>query len=258
MQTKKLKRHLQIGAAAGLLLTAAIAHAHFPWVAVPDYSLAPNKTSPVLVVNGHSFPLDVILEDERIGSLELVSPSGTRSPLEKSGATYTTPELKESGTYILAGTRKSSFWTRTKSGGKPQSKEGLSDVIKCAYSSKTMKSVVNVGSGDGTALGTKFGHPLEIIPLTNPGSLKLNDSLEVQVLLHGKPYNGMIYATYSGFSTEEEVYAYTASTNEEGKASIRILSASPWVVKASVEQPYSDPKICDVESYTASLTFGIQ
>jgi hypothetical protein len=29
-------------------------------------------------------------------------------------------------------------------------------------------------------------------------------------------------------------------------------------VKANVEQPYTDPKVCDVESYTSTLTFGIQ
>ena len=31
-----------------------------------------------------------------------------------------------------------------------------------------------------------------------------------------------------------------------------------WLVKANVEQPYMDPKVCDVESYTSTLTFGIQ
>lgn len=257
MQTNVLKRNLQIGISTGLLLTAASAHAHFPWVAVPDYSLATNKTSPVHIMTGHSFPLDSILEEDRLGSLELVHPDGSRSGLEKSGAMYMTPELKGGGAYVLLATQKSSFYTRTKSGGKRQSKEGLSDVIKCSYSARTMKAVLNVGAGDGM-LSSTFDQPLEIIPLTNPVRLRVNDYLDVQVLLHWKPYNGMVYATYSGFSPEEHTYAYAVTTNDEGKASIRILATGAWLVRANVEQPYPDTRICDVESYNATLTFGIQ
>lgn len=257
MQKKNLKHFVRTATTAGLLFSAAAAYAHFPWVSVPDYSLKQDKTSPVYVISGHSFPVDVPIEADRLGSLELVNPDGSRSGLEQKGAIYMTPELKAAGTYVLLATQKNSFYTRTKDGGKRQSKEGLSDVIKCSYSAKTMKAVLNVGAGDG-ALSNRFDHPLEIIPLNNPAKLSVNDYLDVQVLLHGKPYDGMLFATYAGFSNEENTYAYAVATNEEGKASIRILSTGSWLVKTNIEQPYKDPKVCDVESYTATLTFGIQ
>lgn len=257
MKKNSLKHLIQTGVAGGLLLTAASAYAHFPWISVPDYSLKQGKSSPVYVISGHSFPVDVPMEADRLDSLELVGPDGSRVKVEQKGAIYATPALKSSGTYLLVGAQKSGFFTRTKEGGKRQSKEGLRDVIKCAYSAKTMKAAFDTGAGDG-ALSNKFDQPLEIIPLTNPSGLKVNDFLDIQVLLHGKPYDGMVFATYSGFSSEENTYAYAVATDEEGKASIRILSTGGWLVKANIEQPYADPKVCDVESYTATLTFGIQ
>ncbi|MCC6302787.1 MAG: DUF4198 domain-containing protein [Gammaproteobacteria bacterium] len=257
MKKNSLKHLMQTGIAGGLLLTAASAYAHFPWISVPDYSLKQGKSSPVYVISGHSFPVDVPMAADRLDSLELVGPDGNRAKVEQKGTIYATPELKTSGTYLLVGTQKNAFFTRTKDGGKRQSKEGLKDVIKCAYSAKTMKAILSTGAGDGS-LSNTFGHPLEIIPLNNPATLKVNDSLDVQVLLHGKPYDGMVFATYSGFSNEENTYAYAVATDEEGKASIRLLSTGSWLVKASVEQPYPDPKVCDVESYSSTLTFGVQ
>lgn len=257
MTTKALKHLLQAGCAAGLLFTAAASHAHFPWVMVPDYTPPQGKAATAYLGWGHSFPLSGFMAEDRVGSLELVKPDGTRATLVKKDVGYETPELSAAGAYTLLASQKGGFYTRTKSGNKRQSKEGLSDVIKCSYSSNTMKAVFNVGTGKG-GHSQEFGHPLEIIPLVNPADLKVNDRLEVQVLLHGKPYDGMLYATYSGFSNEESTFAYAVGTDDAGKASIRILAPGTWLVKASAEQPYPDPKVCDVESYTSAFTFGIQ
>ncbi|MGE0289611.1 MAG: DUF4198 domain-containing protein [Acetobacteraceae bacterium] len=257
MKTNRFKTLFQTGAAAGLLLGAATSHAHFPWVMATDYTPSPDKAATVYLGWGHSFPLAGFMAEDRVGTLELVSPDGSRSGLEKKDAGYATPELKTAGAYVLLAAQKGGFYTRTKSGNKRQSKEGLSDIIKCSFSSNTMKAVFNVGAGAGD-VSKRFEHPLEIIPLDNPGNLGVNDHFKVQVLLHGKPYDGMIYATYAGFSNEENTFAYAVGTDDDGTASIRILSTGTWLIKANAEQPYPDTKVCDVESYTSTFTFGIQ
>lgn len=257
MKLNRLKHALQAGATAGLLLGAGQSHAHFPWVMATDYTPSQGKSATVYLGWGHNFPLSGFMAEDRIGSLELINPDGSRSSLEKKDAAYVTPELTAKGAYMLLATQKGGFYTRTKSGNKRQSKEGLSDILKCSYSSNTMKAIFNVGAGAGD-ISKHVDHPLEIIPLNNPGNLKINDYLEVEVLLHGKPYDGMIYATYAGFSSEENTYAYAVGTDDEGKASIRILSTGTWLIKVNTEQPYPDTKVCDAESYTSTLTFGIQ
>jgi uncharacterized GH25 family protein len=257
MTSKTFKHFLQGGFTVGILCAAAAAQAHFPWVMVTDYTPEQDKAATAYLGWGHNFPIAGFMAEDRVGSLELISPDGSQSGLEKKDAGYVTPELKTAGAYMLLATQKSGFYTRTKNGNKRQSKEGLNDIIKCSYSSNTMKAVFNVGTGGGD-IGKKAGHPLEIIPLSNPAGLKVNDHLDVQVLLHGKPYDGMVYATYAGFSNEENTYAYAVGTDDNGKASIRILSTGTWLIKANTEQAYSDPKVCDVESYTSTFTFGIQ
>ncbi|RWX44704.1 hypothetical protein H206_03154 [Candidatus Electrothrix aarhusensis] len=39
---------------------------------------------------------------------------------------------------------------------------------------------------------------------------------------------------------------------------IRILQPGTWLIKAEYEEPYSDQKVCDVESFSATLTLVIQ
>ena len=161
------------------------------------------------------------------------------------------------GSYLIVAKRKTGFYTKTTQGGKRQSKEGLKNVIKCSRSQMCMKAIINVGDGQGK-VDSKVGHPLEIIPLANPAELKAGDYLPVQVLLHGKPYNDKIFATYMGFSTEKDVFAYTSKTDRQGKGRIRILQPGVWMIKVEHQQPYPDQDVCDVESFIATLTLEVK
>ena len=81
--------------------------------------------------------------------------------------------------------------------------------------------------------------------------------MPVQVLFKGKPFSGNLFATYAGFSTEKSTFAYATRTDKKGRAKIRILTPGVWMIKAGHEQAYPDDKICDVESYIATLTFEV-
>lgn len=250
------KRLLPAAIVAGLLI-ASPAQAHYPWLMASSFSPMQGKSVNVYLGLGHNYPLENFLPRDRIDKVELVSPDGKRAALNPDDTgEYVTPELKGDGAYVLLASQKGGFFTRTKSGNKRQSKEGLSDVVGCSYSSNNMKAVINVGRGDGV-LGKRFDQPLEIIPLSNPANLKVGDFMDVQVLMKGEPYDGMVFATYAGFSNDG-AYAYTVEPDSQGKASIRILNPGQWLIRANVKQPYSDSKVCDVESYTTTLTFGIR
>lgn len=165
--------------------------------------------------------------------------------------------ISKPGAYIVAAKRKAGFYTKTTEGGKRRSKKGLKNVIKCSHSHMCTKAVVNVGEKGGE-VDTRIGHPIEIIPLANPADLRVGDYLPVQVLLKGKPFKGEIYATYVGFSTEKNTFAYATSTNKKGKGKIKILHSGVWMIKADHEEPYPDQSECDVESFVTTLTFEVK
>lgn len=245
---------MQIAIIAGGL-AAATAHAHYPWLMASSFSPPEGRAATVYLAWGHHFPFEGFMAGDRAGSVEIVSPDGKKTALEPNGAAgYATPELQQ-GTYVVLASQKGGYFTRTKQGSKRQSKEGLSDVIACSYSSNNMKAILNVGQG--SVADRQFDQPLEIVPLSNPAELKAGDYMDVKITMRGEPYGGMVFATYAGFSTEG-AYAYTVEPDNQGKASIRILHPGQWLIRAKVEQPFKDPKVCDVESYTTTLTFAVR
>lgn len=252
------KRLLQMAVAGGVLFGAAGAHAHYPWLMASSFAPPEGRQATAYIAWGHAFPFESFMAADRIESVEIVSPDGKRTALSVNGTPgHETPEL-EGGTYVLLASQQGGFYTRTRQGSKRQSKEGLSGVIKCSFSSNNMKAVLNVGGkSGGDALGGSYDQALEIVPLKDPSTLGVGDYMDVRITLRGEPYGGMVYATYAGFSTEG-AYAYTVEPRDDGTASIRILHPGQWLVRAKVEQPYPDPSVCDVESYTTTLTFGIR
>ena len=253
---RKIQRNSLLSACAMGLLCSTAAHAHDPWFLLPSYNIAPGGSSPVYIGYGHVFPVDGFLEKKNVKSAEIVSPDGRKSPLKEEEIGYSVSALDEAGAYVLLASQQGGFYTRTKQGNKRQSKEGLKDVINCSYSMKSAKALVSVGDAGG-AFDRKYDHPLEIIPLTDPADLKVGDFMSVQILMHGEPYSSEVYATYGGFSPDG-AYAYTKTADNDGKASIKILSSGPWMIKVKAEEPYSDTKICDIQRYTSTLTFGVR
>ncbi len=149
------------------------------------------------------------------------------------------------------------FTPRLMKGVKDSQKKGLSNVIKCYYSTMYFKSIVNVGESKGI-VNKKIGQSLEIIPLKNPITLKSGDYLPIKVIFKNKPFKGVVYSTYMGFSTDKNVFAYTTSTDWSGKAYIKIIHPGVWMIKVANEEPYKDKDVCDVESYVATLTFEVK
>lgn len=241
----------------GLFCTQA--QAHYPWINMDNYSPNTGASAHITIGWGHGYPLGGFLKMADLESIAIVGPDGKKAPMTAVSELEFEPKngLSSPGAYLVAAKRKTGFYTKTTQGGKRQSKEGLNNVISCSRSHMSMKAIFTVGDGQGK-VDSKVGHPLEIIPLANPAELKAGDYLPVQVLLHGKPYNDRIFATYMGFSTEKDVFAYTSKTDRQGKGRIRILQPGIWLIKAEYKQPYPDQDVCDVESFIATLTLEVK
>lgn len=256
MSQHTVKSLLGAGLVCGMMMAASATQAHYPWLMASSYTPNEGRSATAYIGWGHNFPFEGFLAKDRIQGVEIILPDGKRQPLEAGdGNGYTTTSLK-AGTHVLLASQTGGYRTRTTEGAKREPKQGLSGIIECRFSTNSMKSILTVGNGDGP-YSTSFNQPLEIIPLSNPAELKIGDYMDVQVLVRDEPYEGMVFATYGDFSSEG-AYAYTVEADNEGKASIRILHTGNWLVRTTVRQPYPDPEVCDVESYTTTLTFSIR
>lgn len=240
-----------------LFFAPLTAHAHFPWITLTDFT--PQKGASLLMTIGwgHHYPLGGFLKENALKDIVLIGPGKNTPNIIYTSEVELQSEsgLSREGTYIVAAQRKAGFYTKTAQGGKPMSKKGLDNVIRCSFSHMCMKAVANVGKG--TQADAVVGHPLEIIPLKNPVDLRTGDYLPIRVLLNGKPYHGEVFATYAGFSTDKNTFAYATATDKKGQARIRILQQGIWMMKVAYEVPYPDPQECDVQSYIATLTLKV-
>jgi uncharacterized GH25 family protein len=80
----------------------------------------------------------------------------------------------------------------------------------------------------------------------------------VKVLFNGEPVAGAsVGAFFAGFTEDNEALAFSASTDQDGLVEIIPLRSGNWLAKVSKSDPYADEKVCDRESYSASLAFKI-
>ena len=148
--------------------------------------------------------------------------------------TVTPKDLSQS--VILVATKDGESWCVTNEGGKTGSRKELEasglKVISANKYDKYAKAILNT-SHDDKNYSRVLGHPLEIIPVTNPADAKVGEYFHVKILLNGQPYTGPVWATYDGFVTEyENTYAYYTEA-ENGEAHIKITAPGYWGIRAA-------------------------
>ena len=236
--------------------------AHDMWLEVRDYTPQTGEDITLTLAYDHYFPTRGFMDKENLEEIYILDQEGNKITIES----YTDVEfkgdkpLRKEGTYVIAAKKKGGFFTKTTEGYKRgQSKKGLKNVIKCTYSAKYSKAIVNVGKAGGKTFSKVLGHDLEIVPLADPGALVQGDYLPIKVLLKGQPLtSNHVFATYMGFSTEKNTFAYATKTNKEGIAKIKMLQSGVWLLTTSYTEHYPDPAECDQYKFSSTLTFEIR
>jgi uncharacterized GH25 family protein len=75
------------------------------------------------------------------------------------------------------------------------------------------------------------------VPLTNPAVVKPGDELTVRVLFKCQPLITNVYATYDGFSKEENTYTYYTEGHKDGTAKEKITQPGIWMVRVQHSAP---------------------
>ena len=232
------------GFSRGLALTVALgvsgtAHAH-EFIVKPDaMTIQPGAELQVSGLSSHIFLISQELEDAKDVKIGVYA-DGKRAdiavkPNEKTLAYDGTVIAPPNGTFIATGARLPQIWATTPDGLRQVTKKGAA--VSNPYKiEKFAKALVNVTPTDN-GFSSAIGDTLEIVPLTNPAMVKPGDELTVKVLFKGQPLPTNVYATYDGFSKEENTYAYYTEGHKDGTAKVKITQPGIWIVRVQHSMP---------------------
>ena len=246
-----------------VLALAAPALAHDFWAGVEKAGVGQPLVAKIGF--GHNFPAGEEITAERMERflpLTLLGSSGEikLNPGPEPRLAVSQSPLK-AGTYLVLAARREGFYTRGPEGYKAQPKNEVPGAESCSFSSSHGKAVVNLGGAAEAGLITRpVGRAMEIVPLVNPAGVKPGQRFPVKVLLRGEPLpEATLVAYFAGFAGEddEDYFAFSGKTDQEGQVSVIPLRSGQWLAKATFEKPYADPAVCDQERHSATLTFTI-
>ncbi|HEY4491002.1 MAG TPA: DUF4198 domain-containing protein, partial [Acidobacteriota bacterium] len=122
-----------------------------------------------------------------------------------------------------------------------------------------LKSFIQIGETQSDHYKEKFGFKIEIVPLTNPYSLKVASDFAVQVFFDGEPLrNHRIMGTYNSYSDIPEDYAQVTATDSNGVAVFRITHPGFWLVRTVELLPLQDHADAEWQSFWANCTFEVK
>jgi len=105
---------------------------------------------------------------------------------------------------------------------------------------------------------TALGYPAEIIPVTNPYSLKVGGALRFKTLVDGKPAANQ-YVLYGGRTPSGgRIEARNVRSGADGTAEIKVNSAGVWYIKFINMTPVKGDPEANYESKWATLTFEVR
>lgn len=256
--------------------TCLPAAGHSLWLNPGDYFPQVGTTVDIGIGWGHMYPANRIhqeVKDDRVQEISAVDPDGLTTVLTKVAPDLYKLSVEKAGAYLVTAKIKSGSFTMTAEGRKWGDKKSVADPIKCVNYHIEAKTVILAGGSDGN-LGYAAGQPLEVIPLNNMNNLKDGGKLDVKVLFQGKPLpNAPVKATYAGFENPdsaqhqsaqksgkkaEKHYPVETTTDDQGRASVKVTRAGYWLILLSHKPPYPDKETCDEYMYNQAFAFQVR
>ena len=234
--------------------------AHYASVMVDNYNPAPGAEVTINIGWGHKFPGDGEMRREAYDKtiLQLIDPQGKTEtipiiPEAEKGNKPIKVKLEKIGTYTILLLQKN-FSTKTTDGYKYQPKNELKNVIHSSWSETVSKTIVTVSSAKKEFHCKETSDRFHLVPLEDPLTIEKGSFLPVKVTLDGKPWQGVVNATYDGFTDIADTFAYSTKTDKDGIAKIKMLEKSVWLIKADHLYPYEKKEEADEYSLKATLT----
>ena len=263
-------------AALVLILVGGVAGvpAHDLFLKPKSFFQEPKSTIHIPVLNGTFGTSEASVDLARIADLSVVSPAGvthleTSAWSARGDASLLTLRTAEAGTYVIGVSIRPRELTLDGAAFNAYLHEdGMTDVLDARRTmgtlersarerySKHVKAILQIGDELGDAYATQLGYPAEIIPLSNPYSLNVGDTLHVRCFADGEavPDVTVIAGGESGGTT---IAIRKTKTDADGVASIAIDMTGKWFVKFIRMVSSPEPEL-DYESKWATLTFEMR
>src|SRR2546426_4705851 len=258
-----------------ILLIVLSASAHDLFLKLDSCFLPPNAKAKVQLLNGTFQSSDGIVRRDRMRDISLIAPDAGLSPaksvswrdLEKT--TLMEIQTGTAGTYVVGISTKpreidlkaADFDDYLKHDGIPdilakRTKDGeLGKDARERYS-KHVRAIFQVGSARTEEYRTSLHYPVEIIPQSNPYSLKVGQTLPVLCTLDGQSLvNQFVIAGWE--SMDGKLHSLDTRTDAQGIARFKLTSAGKWYVKMIHMTASNEPGI-NYESKWATLTFQVR
>jgi ketosteroid isomerase-like protein len=242
-----------------VLAAATTLGAHDFWLVPNAFQLGAGDTLTVLGQTSSHFPTtESAVAVDRVADARVIG-AGTETPIRDLSIADKSLRLRARpgapGQYVVAArlhwrsSRESaeSFRRYLQLEGAPAAleridREGLlagRDSVTRRYA-KYARTLVQVGRGGGKAFSRAAGHPLEFIPVNDPGMLRPGDTLHVRLVLLGKPAaNARVHAGAvewtGGAPTSRDTVPAAADvelvSDAKGNIRIPITSGGLWNVR---------------------------
>ncbi len=216
-----------------LLAAAALPAAAHEFLVVPQFwqTYTAGQSLPISTHSAHVFMKSEELENPanvRVSYRDQTIPLAADTAFK----TYTGEVVLSGGSAaLLHGHRLGEVWSKTPKGVVKGDRSTLKGVVWSRKYEKFCKTLLPV---DGNTKGwdTVVGDALEIVPLTNPLTLRPGDVLKVRILHNGTPVAPeTVTATYDGFTDIPNAYAFVTEPYGEGEAAIKISAPGLWMVR---------------------------
>jgi uncharacterized GH25 family protein len=243
-------------------IVAPQASAHEIWATAEN----PEAGKPLTAIlgYGHDFPNGEEIAAERVSifnPMEVLNSKGEKLALKAGDKNFIsiTEAPVEEGTYLLVTGYMPTFWSYTPEGSVMKPKNEAAGATSCERYTRTAKGIINIGAAADDFVTKPLGKQLEIVPLVNPGTVKVGGDLPMQVLKDGQPLpKAEVKGTIAGNKHQEAGNRdFWTTTDGEGKFTFSPIKDGLWTVMVDVQSDFPDKTVCDVEAGDSTLTFYI-
>ncbi len=272
---RTLTRSLSLALVA-LLVTVGVLAAHDMFLRPASHFAQPNSSVLVRLLNGTFSSSANSITRDRLIDVAIISPTG-RVKLDTalwSVAGDTSTFLLRTGapgTYVLGASTKprvlalpaKDFNAYLADDGIPdelaaRKREGRLDEGSRERYHKHVKALVQVGDAPDSSYSAVLGYPAEIIPMQNPYLLRVGGTLELRLLVGGKPIGGQFVQFGGRTPSEGRVPQRSARSAANGIVRIPLDRVGTYYVKfIDMRRLANDPE-ANYESRWATLTFAVR
>lgn len=258
-----------------MFVAVSQAFGHNIWINPSNCFPQVGETVDIAIGWGHTYTASRVDQEMKPGMfayIQVMDPDEIKvEPVRVSEQLYRL-KIEKEGVYLVTAGIKPGVFTMTPKGRQWCDKKGVEKPISCTSFQIEAKSVIVAGKLDQN-LTTACGQELEVIPLSNPKTMKAGDTYNLMVMFKGKPAEGItVNATYAGYSDGEKSkdiaphgekggskahFPVSTVTDRQGKAVIPLKKGGYWMIVLSHKSPYPDKEICDQYMHNMAFTFEV-